>query len=138
MRTMKVYLAARFETRATLRPVRDALWKMGHEVVSTWIDETVKPAGMDQSIFWKKLAIKDLAEIKSADLLVLDTHVGSERGGKEVEFGFALGGFQSKQVFIVGPIRNVFHELCDRRFETWWQFLSYIEFEFPGDKMEEV
>ena len=135
---MKVYLAARFETRATLRPVRDSLWKMGHEVVSTWIDETVKPAGMGQDVFWKKLALKDLAEIKSADLLVLDTHVGSERGGKEVEFGYALGRFQSMQVFLVGPIRNVFHELCDQRFETWDDFLFYVERVLPGIKMEEV
>ena len=135
---MRVYLAARFETRHTLRPIRDALWKLGHEVVSTWIDETVKPAGMSQDVFWKKLALKDLAEIKSADLFVLDTHVGSERGGKEVEFGFALGGFQAKQVFIVGPIRNVFHELCDQRFDTWEDFLSYVVGELPGEKMEEV
>src|SRR3990167_10567175 len=120
---MRVYIAARFEHGESLRPIRDALWKMGHEVVSTWIDETVKPAGMGQDVFWKKLALKDLAEIKSADLLVLDTHVGSERGGKEVEFGFALAQFQAMLLYIVGPLRSVFHELCDRRFDTWEEFL---------------
>jgi len=79
---------------------------------------------MSQDIFWKKLALKDLAEIKSADVLVLDTFVGSERGGKEVEFGFALGQFQSKLVYIVGPIINVFHSLCDRQFDSWPDFIE--------------
>lgn len=123
---MKVYLAARFEHRETLRPVRDSLWKMGHEVVSSWIDETMKPAEMSQSTFWKKLAIKDLAEIQSADLFVLNTNVGSERGGKEVEAGFALGQFQSKLFYLVGPVRNVFHTLADRVFPTWAEFLDFV------------
>jgi len=124
---MKIYLAARFETRATLRPVRDSLWEMGHEVMSTWLDEVKRPPSMPESLFWKKLAMKDLAEIKAADLFVLDTHIGSERGGKEVEFGFALGQFQAKLLYVVGPIRNVFHELCDRRFEDWPAFLAAMK-----------
>ncbi|KKL23401.1 hypothetical protein LCGC14_2425710, partial [marine sediment metagenome] len=92
---MKVYLACRFENRAKLRPIRDELWKLDYEVVSSWIDEVKRPEGMSQDIFYKKLAMKDIAEIKSADLFVLDTEVPSERGGKEVEMGLALGAFQS-------------------------------------------
>jgi hypothetical protein len=121
---MKIYIAARFETRGNLRPYRDQLWELGHEVVSTWLDEVKQPPTMSQDIFWKKLALKDLAEIKAADLLVLDTFIGSERGGKEVEFGFALGQFQSKLVYIVGPIINVFHSLCDRQFDSWPEFIA--------------
>ncbi len=119
-------MACRFENRTKLRPVRDELWKLNHEVVSTWIDETKKPEGMSEDIFKKKLAVKDLAEIKSANLFALDTEVPSDRGGKEVEFGLALGGFQSKLVYVVGPLRNVFHYLCDRQFETWDDFIKYM------------
>ena len=121
---IRVYLAARFETRAILRPIRDALWAMGHEVVSTWIDEVKRPPDMSESVFFKKLSIKDLAEIKSADVFVLSTAITSERGGKEVEYGFALGQFQAKLLYIVGPQRNVFHYLCDRQFDSWDDFLA--------------
>ena len=95
-------------------------------MVSTWLDETKKPEGMPSDIFKKKLAVKDLAEIKSADLFALDTEVPSERGGKEVELGFALGQFQSKLIYIVGPQRNVFHQLADRVFETWEDFIKHM------------
>ena len=124
---MKIYLAARFERRPEIRPIRDALWKMGHEVVSTWLDEVKKPEGMSSDLFKRKLAVKDLAQIESADLFILDTFVVSERGGKEVEYGLALGQFQRTLVYIVGPARNVFHQLCDRRFENWNDCLAALE-----------
>jgi len=100
---------------------------MGHEVVSTWLDEVAKPAGMTQETFWRKLAVKDLAEVKACDLLIADTMDVTPRGGREVEFGFALGGHQSKHVFIVGPVRNVFHTLADIRFESWDECLNYVD-----------
>ena len=78
---MRIYLASKFERRAELRPIRDALWKMGHEVVSTWIDEVKRPEGMSSDVFKRKLAVKDIAQIESADLFILDTFVVSERGG---------------------------------------------------------
>ena len=116
---MKIYLACKFERRHEMRPVRDLLWEMGHEVVSTWIDEVKRPEAMPIAMFNKKLALKDAAQIESADLFILDTQVDSERGGKEVEFGLALGRFQRVVIYIVGPARNVFHQLADRRFDTW-------------------
>jgi hypothetical protein len=76
--------------------------------------------------FWKKLAIKDLAEINAADLLILDTQDVTPRGGREVELGFALGRFQSKNIYLVGPIRNVFHTLVDRWFDDWDNLLSSL------------
>lgn len=116
---MKIYIASFFDTRERLRPYRDQLWKLGNEVVSTWLDETAKPEGMTHDEFWRKLAMKDVAEVKSADLLIVDTIDQTPRGGREVELGVALGAFQQKLVYIVGPVRNVFHELADRRFENW-------------------
>ena len=101
--------------------------KLGHEVVSTWIDEVKRSEQMSEDTFYKKLAVKDIAEIKSARLFVLDTLIPSERGGKEVEFGMALGQFQDKLLYIVGPIRNVFHLLCDRHFDSWDEFLNFME-----------
>ena len=123
---MKVYLAAKFERRHEIRPIRDALWKMGHEVVSTWFDEVARMEDMPIDTFYKKLALKDIAQIESADLFILDTEVPSERGGKEVEYGYAIGQFQRIMVWIVGPARNVFHQLADRRFNTWTECLVIL------------
>ena len=85
-----------------------------------------RPEIMSTDEFWKKLAIKDLAEIKSADLIILDTIDLTPRGGREVEYGFALGQFQTKSIWRVGPVRNVFHELVDRAYETWDQLMQDI------------
>ena len=82
---------------------------------------------MGEHEFMRKLAIKDLTEIRSADLLVVDTFMPSETGGKEVELGFGLGLFQSKLVYIVGPLRNVFHYLADANFLSWEDFLKDME-----------
>jgi nucleoside 2-deoxyribosyltransferase len=124
---LKIYIASFFDTRTRLRPYRDQLWSLGHEVVSSWLDETAKPAGMSHDDFWRKLAMKDVAEVKSADLLIVDTMDVTPRGGREVELGVALASFQQKQVFIVGPVRNVFHQLADRRFDSWDDCMVHVK-----------
>ena len=122
----KLYIASFFDDRPRLRPFADQLWHKGYEIVSTWLNETAKPEGMPHDIFWKKLAIKDLAEINACDILVLDTFSVTPRGGREVELGFALGRFQSKLIYLVGPVRNVFHTLVDVKFDTWEDLISSL------------
>ena len=123
---MKVYLASFFDTRTRIRPYADQIWHKGHEVVSSWLNETAKPELMTKEEFWKKLAIKDLAEVKQADMIIVDTLDVTPRGGREVEYGFALAHFQTKHAWIVGPVRNVFHELADKRFDSWEECLNAI------------
>lgn len=123
---MKIYIASFFDTRERLRPVRDALWKMGHEVVSSWLDEVARPAGMSDDAFYRKLAMKDVAEVKSADLLIVDTFDPPTRGGRENEYGIALGQFQSKLLFVVGPYRTIFHRLADAQFDSWEACLEHL------------
>jgi hypothetical protein len=123
---MKVYIAGQFESRKRLRPYADKMWDLGHEVVSSWLNEVQKPEHMSHAEFMKKLAIKDIAEIQAADLLVLDTIKMSTRGGASTEFGLALHAFQAKLVWIVGPQRSVFHYLADKTFKNWAQALSFL------------
>lgn len=111
---MKIYLAGTFTTREKIRPIADALWRQGHEITSSWLNEVSKPLRMDQGTFWKKLAIKDLTEIKSSDLVVV--FVDGISGGKNVELGYALGQHQSKEIWTVGFANNVFHTLADKNF----------------------
>lgn len=123
---MRVYIAASFVRRNIIRPYRDKLWAMGHEVTSTWLDEVAKPHDMTHAQFFKKLAVKDLCEIAAADLLILETSdIISE--GKNTEFGFALGQFQKKLTYIVGDLRTPFHFLADGVFQTWDDLLDYID-----------
>ena len=127
---MNIYLAARFRDRKRLRLIRDKLWEMGHEVVSSWIDEVRKPEFLTIEEWNRKLAIKDLTEIRAADLLVLDTLgklVVGAGGGREFEFGFAYGQFHNKLIFLVGRRNHAFHTLVDEQFPSWATALRYIE-----------
>jgi len=116
---MRIYIGASFTSRERLRPIRDALWARGYEVVSSWLDEVAKPANMTQQEFYKKLAIKDLCELKAADLAIIDLIDPSTSGGRDTELGFALGSFASKQIYTVGKVTSVFHELVDKQFPDW-------------------
>lgn len=130
---MRVYIAARFERRVAIRPWAARVWELGHEMLSTWLQETSRLSALTTDEFFRKLAIKDLCEVYRADLLILETLEQSERGGKENEYGFALGGFQNKLLWIVGPYRSVFHHLADRRFDTWEECIEALR-TLKGDR----
>lgn len=116
---MRIYISGSFAARERLRPLRDRLFDLGHDVMASWLDEVAKPEHMDQAVFDRKLAIKDLVEAGGADLLIQDTLTLSTTGGSYTEWGIGLGRFQRQLLWLVGPIKNVFHHLGDRYFETW-------------------
>ena len=60
---MKIYIASRFKDREILLPIRDKIFAMGHDVVSSWLGEVSKPTQMTRDEFWRKLAQKDFQEI---------------------------------------------------------------------------
>jgi hypothetical protein len=123
---MKIYLAASFASRARIRPIRDRLWEMGHDVVSTWLDESVPLPGMSRETFERKLGLKDLCESASADLVIVDLLEPSTTGGRDVEYGLALGRFQRQMVWLVGPRQGVFHYLADACFDSWSECLAHL------------
>jgi hypothetical protein len=123
----KIYLAAQFESRKRVRSHAHKMWAMGFEVVSSWLNEVAKPEHTSHEEFMRKLAMKDVAEVQSADILIQDTFKMSMRGGAATEFGLALHGFQNKLIFVVGPQRSVFHYLADRHFKTWDACLSHLK-----------
>jgi len=124
---LKIYIAGSFNSRPRLRLMRDKLWDMGHEVVSTWLDEVAQPDNLSKKEFYKKLAIKDIAELKSANLVIVDILDPSSSGGRDTELGLALGSFQSKQVYLVGNPVGVFHELVDLQCKAWDELLLKME-----------
>lgn len=124
---MRIYIASRFADRKRLRPYADRIWHMGHEVTSSWLNETSKMTGMSREEFWQVLAEKDLVEVARADILIRDVHAISRTGGADVEWGLCLGQFQHKLRWLIGPVRNVFHTLAHRRFEDWEQCLKALK-----------
>ena len=114
---MRIYIAGTFEDQKDLNEVGHKLWSLGHEITGTWLQETAKPPEMTSDEFKKKLAIKDIAEVTMADLIILDNRRSS--GGKNCEWGVSLGQFQKKILWLVGEPSNVFHYLADEKFANW-------------------
>ena len=122
---MKIYVAGSIVDQALLRDVAARLWILGCEITGTWLQEMAIPLGMSSESFNKKVAIKDIAEVQRADILILDARQSS--GGKNVEWGIAVGQFQHKIIWLVGEETNVFHYLADKKFSTWDDCIEYIK-----------
>lgn len=126
---MRIYIAGRFEAQKRLRTARHELQNLGQEVVSSWLDEA---PGMPPV----KAERRDLEDLYKSHLIILDTFDEDDRGGREVEWGVALGlrcygGFGDggdflPYLWLVGPKRNIFHELADRHFSTWQDCYDFI------------
>ena len=124
---MRVYIAARLSQRPELHSIRKRLWDLGHEVVSTWIGEGGDYQRDPRDA--KKIAIRDMCQISMADLIILDTTspISYNGGaGREFEYGFAIGQYQYKDIYRVGPANNAFHFLVDESFETWDELLEFM------------
>lgn len=120
---MKIYLAAQYHQKGSIRIKAEELRLLGHEVTSTWIDEP----DPERSDLFPLNAAKDVREIIASDLLVLFTILPTDpffRGGRHTEYGIALG--LGKLTAICGPRENIFHHLLpnDLVFPTWEAFIE--------------
>lgn len=122
---MKIYIAGSFQSQHRLRPLRDKLWKMGHEVISSWLDECAMPPGMTKDEFYRQLAVKDLTEVRAADCIILDTFDQSTTGGRMVEWGYSLG--HPKLKYVIGDADCLFLELADFKFKSWDELFTHFE-----------
>lgn len=120
----KIYIAGKFEAQRRLRSVRAEIESRGlGEVVGTWLDEEEAPGKVTEAQKFE-YAVRDLSEIRQADLLILDTYDDNLRGGREVEYGYAIAS--GAAVWVVGPKRNVFHELASV-FPSWGEALHALD-----------
>lgn len=130
---MNVYIAGCFEDLERLKKERERVRALGAEVVGTWLDEEVQPEGAASKNATEVLtpeqaleyAERDITEIGLAEVLALDTLGTNIRGGREVEFGYAYA--LDCVTIVVGPKRNVFHELADFHAETWDDALAVLK-----------
>jgi len=142
--TLNIYVAGWFGAQERLRKERDRIHALGvGQVVGTWLDEeTVAPEAPGETSVvgatpeqCREYAVRDLGEVRYADLLILDTIDVNPRGGREVEYGLALA--TGIGLWIVGPKRNVFHYLAQGHFETWDEALLALDLGVkPGERIQ--
>ncbi len=124
---MRIYLASNWQSQARIRAMREVIEGLGHEVVSGWLDETQTAQSLasttpeEARIF----AYRDMGEIMSCDLLIIDTQEESTSGGREVEYGVAMA--LGKPMWLVGPNRNIFHSIPRRQYDTWEEVIGDLE-----------
>lgn len=126
---MKIYTAATFQEQNRIRAYKETLFKLGHSVVSTWLEEQIKPSGMTDEEFGRKMAMKDLQEISTADCFILDLEKPSTTMGKMVEYGFGLA--KHKLTYVVAPEGtmtkgHIFVMLADKIFSSWAELFEYF------------
>jgi nucleoside 2-deoxyribosyltransferase len=120
---MKVYLAAPYAVRDTVRDLAAELARIGFTITSSWLDEkhditpgTEKAATDLTDAQVSAHARQDMNDIDVSDLLVLFTAkaCGAEGGGgRHIETGYALA--RGIPVIVVGDPENVFHRLGPSR-----------------------
>jgi len=119
-----IYMAGAFEAKSRLAHERDRIHRLGlGKVIGTWLNEEPAPCGglvASQAFYY---AVRDREEILDSDLLILDTFDDNLRGGREVEFGIAIG--RGVEAWVVGPKRNVFHEMAPQ-FKDWDEVLDTL------------
>lgn len=128
---MKLYLAAPYSWKDRIREYRAQLREIGVEVTSNWLDEphaaNVTLAEVQNSQL-RHYAEMDLVDIERADGILffsVDPSILMARGGRHVEFGYAMG--IGRKLFVVGPKENIFHYQPNViLFETWEAVLLYF------------
>jgi len=123
----RLYLCTSFERVEEMRRHREELRGLGHHVTSRWIDLS---DGMDDKEIMEDprmaqgFAVDDIADIMSADAMLMFTGISSTTGGYHTEFGVAL--MIGKHVIIIGPRENIFqaYQGVDQ-FDTWAKFMTH-------------
>jgi hypothetical protein len=103
-----IYLAARYGRRLELAAIARALTAAGHTITSRWLN------GSHDGRADVEAALEDLQDIDAADTVVSFTEgpgavPGRARGGRHVEFGYALA--RGHRCIVVGHRENVFHHV---------------------------
>lgn len=100
----KIYIAGKFEEQAIARAARTILEEKGHEVTSSWLDETPVDHAMTTEEEWRTIAYRDLRDLRAADTVVV---LNAESGGcgMWIELGYALAS-PMVTIYLVGELKG--------------------------------
>jgi nucleoside 2-deoxyribosyltransferase len=112
----RIYIAGKFSAQARLRAERDKIQAARLATVSSsWLADVNETP--EAAVYCAREHVdRDLREIRQATMVIVDTQDESVTGGREVEIGYALA--LGREVWRVGPQRNVFHQLLPA-FDSW-------------------
>jgi hypothetical protein len=129
---MITYIAARYSRKVEMKSLVEPFKKRGITVNSRWLEETNAPEMTLNDVtkaFKTETAIADLEDIDAAESVAFfaeDPLVGTPRGGRHVEFGYALA--KGKKIFVIGGPENIFHYLTQvKHYDTVQEFLEKYE-----------
>lgn len=115
---INVYLSASYPRADEMNGCKSVLQEVGYTIVSTWHDSARSEVGVTdvtigelQSIpeHCKQFAIRDLDDLRRADVFFMFTGDEKSSGGRHTELGLAMGLDNIKGIVIIGPRENVFH-----------------------------
>jgi nucleoside 2-deoxyribosyltransferase len=130
---MKLYLAGRYSQKDEIAAIAKRLQFEGFAITSSWLEEPHAPGTTLDQLSDTELAQyaqNDLNDIDEADAIVffsVDPTIPTVRGGRHVEFGYALA--KRKAILVVGQKENIFHYLKKviRHFETVDELLPWLK-----------
>lgn len=132
---MNIYLASRFSRRHECHALGKQLEKYGYKIVSRWTlpdSDHIVASGISQIAADKereRFALEDLEDIDKCDIVVSlmeDEPRNNTRGGRHVEFGYAIA--KGKELVVIGCRETVFHHLPEvHHFETVEDYLCFAE-----------
>ena len=112
---MTAYIAARFSRKSEMLALASLFAEHNIQVRARWLGEKVSPDVTLHDVtpaYHTKTATDDLEDIEASDTVIFfseDPLIGVPRGGRHVEFGYALA--KGKRVVVIGPPENTFHYL---------------------------
>ena len=118
----RLYLAGRYSRKEELKSYVPLLEANGFEVLTNWLKEKADSnIGLDEMTNeeCEDTSNVDLTDIQSVEAMLFfaeDPLTGTPRGGRHVEFGYALA--LKKPIFVVGPKENIFH---------WQPYVTHFE-----------
>lgn len=125
---MRVYIAARYTRKEEMKEVRRKLSEIGIASTSNWLEEPHSATTQLTELTNEQnteYAEADLRDIDRADHVLFFSEADlTPRGGRHVEFGYALA--QGKRIHVVGPKENIFHYLPTvTNYDTLEAYLQY-------------
>jgi nucleoside 2-deoxyribosyltransferase len=138
---IKIYLAAGYSKKNEIRERANELRQLGVEVTSRWLDEPHDPNHVMGELTpedYREIAVVDIEDIRRAGSFALftqDPTVPFVRGGRMVEFGYAIA--KEKRVFVIGPRENIFVYLPQVEvYATWEEFKERMRADVEEDKYD--
>lgn len=104
-----IYIAGPFKRREDLFLIREQLAQRHIESTSRWLDSHLSDYDCPVSVL-RQEALEDLLDIHRADAFLLvnpEEWVNEGRGGKHIEFGYALA--KGRAMYVMGVASSIFH-----------------------------